>query len=464
MKKLIERTNLSSKSILESYKQNKENPSGPIIGTFKAKGIIKENTISQNRTYYPTEAWAQKSALGIGGDYIDEKGKLRPSTLFGSLDHPADGHAEFYLSESAIAWRNLEKQPDNTWDGEADILNTVPGRILNTVLEYAKTVGGGDLLGVSTRSLGDTALTESADGQYEQIIPDNFKLMTIDFVYNPSFTNKASLTESKKAKKESKILFESIRNLGEEDKDNAKLYAEVAEKLEEEAGIKVAVKKQYIVESKTVEAAKADYIKQLKDTENQLHNALYELGQMTEEDWTKANYDGTLEAAKAKVQKEYDEIVAEIANVENPQPVPVVESKDLDKALEGLIGTEDEDPNKPDDADPKEPEEDPNKPEDKPNEPEEDPLEDHVEDDKQSFEQLAEQITQLKEMIQTMLDVIMPVEAPEEDAIIDETEPTDEEPNPEDLDEPEEEFELTEEEAAAMSEEELEYLLNNNSK
>jgi len=119
--------------IVESYKPNKDaNQDSPILGSFNVSGMAVENTVSQNRTRYSTEVWAQPTAFGKGGKFITEDGKLKPSTLFGSVDHPLDNRAELTLQEAAIAWSDLKRNEDGSWDGKADILNNPYGKIVKT--------------------------------------------------------------------------------------------------------------------------------------------------------------------------------------------------------------------------------------------------------------------------------------------------------------------------------------------
>ena len=332
-KKLIKQTNYNV-GIVESYKatDKSHNIESPIVGSFSVKGMTVENAISQNRTKYSGEVWAQPTAFGKGGKFIDESGKLRPSTLFGSVDHPIDDRAELLLNEAAIAWYEVKRNDDGSWDGSADILNNPQGRIVKTFLEYAKMRGGGHLLGVSSRALGESMLSESSDGQYEAIVPESFELMSFDFVYNPSFqTAVASLNESKKGSKKS--LTESIKALAKEDEEHADIYNKVAESLEKE---EKQMKKTF--EGKTIEKAKAAYLKELKDKEHELHNALYEIDNMDEEEFKKA-YDGDKEKIMSAMQAEYREVLEElnnlkkaetkVENIEEPKVETVEESKEV---------------------------------------------------------------------------------------------------------------------------------------
>lgn len=228
-KKLVERKHINNNTILETYKPSKDT-NGPIIGTFKVKDVIAENTVSKNQTFYPTETLESKGAFGLGGRYINEEGKLRAAKLLGSLDHPEDDKSpEMRFESSAIAWRELTKE-GKSWNGTVDILNTPAGRIAKTHLDYAKEVGGGDFFGVSIRALGESAAHTEGNQTYTKILPENFEILSIDFVYEPSFGNMAMLTESRKNKV--KPLYESIRKLAKEDEKHAEIYESYATYIE----------------------------------------------------------------------------------------------------------------------------------------------------------------------------------------------------------------------------------------
>lgn len=314
--------------IVESYKKTKEghNIDHPVLGTFSVKGMTVENMVSQNRTRYSEAVWSQPTSFGRGGKFIDENGKLKPASLFGSVDHPTDDRAELLLTEAAIAWYDVKRNPDGSWDGSADILNNPQGKIAQTFLEYAKMRGGSSLLGVSSRALGESVTEETADGYVEAIVPESFELMSFDFVYNPSFqTAVARLNESAKSGKKLKPLTESIKALAEEDEENAKYYEEFAENLEEEAN---SVDK--MIESSVVSKAKEEYIEKLRDSENELQNELYKIRKMDDEEFAsayKTNKKGARERALQKIKDALFEVQAELEDFDQ-KPKEVKESKE----------------------------------------------------------------------------------------------------------------------------------------
>ena len=251
MKKKVLLENKTNANLLESYMPIENNNS--VIGSFKVKGMIVEDTISKNRTKYPKGAWLSEGALAKGGRFIDRTGKLIPSKLMGSLDHPDDGHVEMKLKEACVIWNDIQRNPGGTWDGEAHILNNEHGKALKTILDYVKEFGGGDMIGVSSRSVGNVEQkTDEYGNYYESVIPGTLELKSFDVVYEPSFRGAQILQESAKALGKQKVLFESIRALGEEDEEHKEYYDNLAKDLENKfskEGENMEITKEFIVEN-----------------------------------------------------------------------------------------------------------------------------------------------------------------------------------------------------------------------
>lgn len=308
--------------IVESYKKKDESDSA-ILGSFNVRGMTVEGMVSQNKTQYSEAVWKQPTAFGKGGKFLDESGKLKPSTLFGSVDHPIDNRAELLLQEAAIAWYDVRRNEDGSWDGSAHILNNPQGRIVKTFLEYAKEVGGGDLLGVSSRALGESQLVEHNGEQVEAIVPESFELMSFDFVYNPSFqTAVASLNESKGSKKN--VLVESVRKLADTDAGHASVYEEFANKIE-------TIDKEYRkgnedmkFEGNSLKNVRTKYLKELRQEEKRLHDALHELKMMSDEEFAEKN-SGDRKKLMKVVNEEYDEVKTELERLEQEQEGTMVE-------------------------------------------------------------------------------------------------------------------------------------------
>jgi hypothetical protein len=315
--------------IVESYKKIAEQDS-PILGSFTVKGMTVENMVSQNKTKYSKDVWQQPTAFGQGGKFLDENGKLKPATLFGSVDHPIDSRAELLLQEAAIAWHDVKRNDNGSWDGAAHILNNPQGRIVKTFLDYAKQFGGGDLLGVSSRALGESVLSEANGEQVEAIVPNSFELMSFDFVYNPSFqTAVAHLNESTKSFKKN-ILVESVRNLAKDDEDHAEVYKNFADKIETiNKELSDMPDKKFAFESHAVDKAKETYFKELREQEKKLHDAIYELENMTDEEFAKEN-DESRSKMLTYIKKEYKEVLTELESLESDKQTKM-ESKKIKK-------------------------------------------------------------------------------------------------------------------------------------
>lgn len=291
--------------LLESYTDKKSEFAGsPVIGSFKVN-ITEEGVLNANGRKYPSEVWSQPNSFAKGGKYLDKSGKLRPLSLLGYLDHPVDNQLEVLLEESAIVWSSLTLN-ENTWSGEAHILDTPKGKIVKTFLDYAKIFGGGEQIGVSTRADGTTSIVESAGEVYEQVDADGFYLAAIDFVYNPSVfsANNPTLLESKKRQK---TLLESIQALADDDLEHKEVYLKFIKDLKEDLN-----------EAASLEKAKQIYLQSLKEQEYKLHQAIYEIDKMTDEEFIDAEISENLNRDEflKKIKKEYKSLVSEIEKEE----------------------------------------------------------------------------------------------------------------------------------------------------
>lgn len=332
-KKLLKEKNYNL-GIVESYKKAEDKDSA-IVGSFSVKGMTVENMVSQNKTKYSKDVWAQPTAFGIGGKFLDDEGKLRPSTLFGSVDHPIDNRAELLLQEAAIAWYEVSRNEDGSWDGAAHILNNPQGRIVKTFLDYAKEVGGSNLLGVSSRALGESRLAETNGEQIEAIVPESFELMSFDFVYNPSFkTAVARVNESTKVRTRS-VLSESVRKLAKDDSLNAEIYELFANKIEmiDQELSEIDNNKKITVEGNSLSTAKDKYLRELRQQEKKLHDAIYELNMITNEEFSQNN-DGDRGKLMKVLKKEYAEVTEEITALENALETKVESAEEEKEVVE----------------------------------------------------------------------------------------------------------------------------------
>lgn len=130
-------------------------------------------TTSRNKVFYPLAAW--ETAISEPTFVA----RLADRLVYGTIGHNAeltdDDIREGRFSHIVIkVWIN----EDNVGMAEYLVLNTPPGRILNTLLR------SGSRLRVSTKAEG---YFENGGGRTKAVIPDSFKLDRIDFVIDPGY-------------------------------------------------------------------------------------------------------------------------------------------------------------------------------------------------------------------------------------------------------------------------------------
>ena len=133
------------------------------------------NTTSRNKVYYSKEAW--ENAINTE----DFQSKLSDRLVYGTIGH------KLRLDDEDIREGRLSHIVSKVWIneesgvGEAEylILNTPPGKILNTLMR-AKSK-----LRVSTKAKG--LFESNGIGGIKSIDPDNFMLERIDFVIDPGY-------------------------------------------------------------------------------------------------------------------------------------------------------------------------------------------------------------------------------------------------------------------------------------
>jgi len=94
--------------------------------------------------------------------------------MLGELDHPAD--AKIHLDKVSHVITKLEMRPNGEVYGEADVLPTAHGKILESLLK------SGVKLGISSRGFGTTR--ETNEGLQE--VQNDYRLVTFDIVSDPS--------------------------------------------------------------------------------------------------------------------------------------------------------------------------------------------------------------------------------------------------------------------------------------
>ncbi len=133
---------------------------------FRLKGIFqKSDTPNGNRRTYPRAVL--ESALSSTTDMVVE------GRMLGELDHPDD--AKIHLDKVSHKITTLTMDPSGSVIGEAEVLQTPAGKILESLIK------SGVKLGISSRGFGST---KEVNGLNE--VQDDFKLVTFDIVSDPS--------------------------------------------------------------------------------------------------------------------------------------------------------------------------------------------------------------------------------------------------------------------------------------
>lgn len=309
-KKIIKEQYMNS-ILTESYESVPRTEGDPVIAKFNIL-MTEEATQNKNGRVYPEAAWNQYSSFAKGGKYLNEDGSLKQLKLLGNLDHPSDGNSEVLLDQAAITWhtanRTVNENGKGVWDGEVHVLDTPKGRIVKTFLEYAKRYGGGEAIGVSSRAFGDTVVVESANGIHEEIVPETFELISFDFVYDPSVANANNPSLLESTKRNRIALLEGVKELAKQDKDNEEVYNNFISDyiLESNKGITT---------ESVLDTAKKEYIDKLRKQENQVYNSIYQLENMTEEEFAETDLASKFSSRQEmlnKLQTEFNKVNLEI--------------------------------------------------------------------------------------------------------------------------------------------------------
>lgn len=142
-------------------------PEGVLLRVKGQFGITEHDNL--NRRTYENALW--KNVLGK--QEIVEK--LQTRSLLGEADHPKELETSLTRVSHAVSKLWLDEN-SNRLMGEADILDTPSGRILNTLFRY------GSKIGVSSRGQG--AVIESNGRRV--VDPSSYDYITHDFVLDPS--------------------------------------------------------------------------------------------------------------------------------------------------------------------------------------------------------------------------------------------------------------------------------------
>lgn len=133
------------------------------------RGVFgRANVKNENGRIYPDSVWRK-----VLSESSEAMGRIKSRNFFSELDHPDDGRT--LLQRVAGLTTRLEMRPDGAVYGEAEILPTPAGKILEALFRSKAKIG------ISSRGEGDLLKTESGD-----IVQENFELQAFDFVHNPS--------------------------------------------------------------------------------------------------------------------------------------------------------------------------------------------------------------------------------------------------------------------------------------
>lgn len=151
------------------------------IGTFLVNGL-EEDAARPGRMIARGEFALCDEATSNGRVYgrqlwEREIGRLAPKLserkIFGELDHPSDGKTKLNRVSHILTNLRIEK---GKVVGEAEIVDTGPGKDLQAILR------AGGRPGVSSRGFGTTI----PDGSGREIVSEDYRLMTFDFVADPA--------------------------------------------------------------------------------------------------------------------------------------------------------------------------------------------------------------------------------------------------------------------------------------
>lgn len=133
---------------------------------FRLKGLFqKGDTPNGNGRSYPANVL--ESAIRSVSPTVQE------GRMLGELDHPED--AKVHLDKVSHKVTKLEMGSDGSVYGEAEVLSTPAGKILESL------ISSGVKLGISSRGFGST---KEVNGLHE--VQDDYKLVTFDIVSDPS--------------------------------------------------------------------------------------------------------------------------------------------------------------------------------------------------------------------------------------------------------------------------------------
>jgi hypothetical protein len=134
---------------------------------FKLKGVYQaSDTPNGNKRVYPRSVL--EGAVNNVVEMVNEK------RMLGELDHPTD--AKIHLDKVSHVVTKLQMTPEGQVYGEAEVLPTASGKILESLLR------SGVKLGISSRGYGSTKQNDKGLDE----VQGDYRLVTFDIVSDPS--------------------------------------------------------------------------------------------------------------------------------------------------------------------------------------------------------------------------------------------------------------------------------------
>jgi len=136
--------------------------------------ICNVGELNKNNRMYEWAVWD-----GVSQDQ-DVQDKLGNRTMFAQEEHPEEGSSTRTDRIAGIVTEIVEDRANSKVHAIFEILDTPYGRIIDTLLKANCGIG------VSTRAEGELDEVEEDGKKYHRVIPEKYKLVTVDFTADPS--------------------------------------------------------------------------------------------------------------------------------------------------------------------------------------------------------------------------------------------------------------------------------------
>jgi len=177
------------------YELTEDKDENDRVKAYRLKGVFQQADVKNgNGRFYPRSVLEKE--VSRMQPIIEEK------RVLGELDHPAD--AKIHLDKVSHMITMLEMRTNGEMYGEATVLETPSGRVLQELLK------NGVMLGISSRGFGSVKKHNGVDE-----VSDDYKMVTFDIVSDPS-TPKAF----------PQVVYEEKEETAEEDKVSMSIVIE----------------------------------------------------------------------------------------------------------------------------------------------------------------------------------------------------------------------------------------------